>query len=206
MTVPKKFLSITVGCALYALGFSLFLEPASLAAGGISGVAVLITHFLKDTDGGTVIFLLNLPLLSVGVAVFGLRFFFWTIYATAAFSGMISIIENFTLAVSFLSALSDDPFLCAIAGGVLTGFGMAMIFHCHATTGGTDIIVKLIRLKLPSIKEGYIFLIADSAVVIASGIVFRDISTAIYSGLALVANSLTLNAALYGVSNRSKRE
>lgn len=206
MTVIKRCFMITVGCVLYAVGFALFLEPASLVAGGISGVSVLITHFLKFADGGTVIFLLNLPLLAVGIAVFGLRFFFWTIYATVTSSGMISLIETFTHTLPFLSELSNDLFFCAIAGGVLTGYGMAMIFRCHVTTGGTDIIVRLIRLRLPNVKEGYIFLIADSAVVIASGFVFHDISTAIYSGIALIANSLMLNAVLYGVSNKTGHE
>lgn len=198
MNVIKQYFLITVGCALYAVGFAFFLEPAHLAAGGVSGIALLITHFLKSADDGAVILLLNLPLLLIGTVVFGFRFFSGTIFATVISSAMISYAERFS-GISF----GDNPIFCAVIGGLLTGYGMAIIFRRHATTGGTDIIVRLLKQRFLGVKEGYIFLFADSVVVIASGIVFRDIKTAIYSGLALLTNAVTMNIALYGIG-RSK--
>lgn len=198
MDVLKRYIVITFGCTLYAAGFALFLEPAHLAAGGISGIAVIVTHFLESVDSGTVIFLLNLPLLIAGSIVFGGHFFFGTVWATAVSSAMISFAEHIVYPPA-----ADDRYFCAVMGALFTGIGMGMIFRCHATTGGTDIVVRLIQRKIPDMKTGYIFLFVDSSVVLAAGVVFRDISTTFYSGLSLAANTLVLNLLLYGVSKQS---
>lgn len=197
MDVLKRYAVITFGCTLYAAGFALFLEPAHLAAGGVSGIAVLVTHFWKTVDGGTVIFLLNLPLLILGSAVFGGRFFFGTIWATVVSSGMISFAEHFVY-----DPVGDDRYFCAVIGALLTGSGMGLIFRQGATTGGTDIVVRLIQRKTPDVKTGYIFLFVDSAVVLASGFVFGDVATVVYSGLSLAANTLVLNLVIYGRTKR----
>lgn len=201
MNVLKRYTVITLGCAVYAAGFALFLEPAHLAAGGVSGIAVLVTHFWKAIDGGTVIFLLNLPLLILGTAVFGRRFFFGTVWATVVSSGMISFAEHFVYA-----PVGDDPYFCAVMGALFTGVGMGMIFRCHVTTGGTDIVVRLIQKKIPNVKTGYIFLFVDSMVVLASGFVFGDVAAVVYSGLSLTLNTLVLNLVIYGVTKSARRE
>ena len=198
MKLLKRYTLITFGCVLYAAGFSLFLEPADIAAGGVSGIAVIATHLWNSIDGGTVIFLLNLPLLIVGSAVFGGRFFFGTVWATAVSSAMISFAEHFVY-----PPVGDDRYFCAILGALLTGIGMGIIFRCHATTGGTDIVVHLIQRKIPNIKAGYIFLLVDAAVVLASGVVFESAATIFYSALALTANTLVLNLTLYGIKTPS---
>lgn len=200
MDVLKRYTVITFGCALYAAGFALFLEPAHLAAGGVSGIAVIVTHFLDAVDGGTVIFLLNMPLLIAGSFVFGGRFFFGTVWATAVSSAMISYAEHFVH-----PPVGDDRYFCAVMGALFTGIGMGMIFRCHATTGGTDIVVRLIQRKIPDMKTGYIFLFVDSAVVLAAGLVFRDVGTTFFSGLSLAGNTLMLNLVLYGMSKRRGR-
>lgn len=197
MDILKRYAVITFGCALYAAGFALFLEPAHLAAGGVSGIAVIVTHLWDTIDGGTVILLLNLPLLIVGSVVFGGRFFFGTVWAAVISSAMISFTEHFVR-----PAAGDDRYFCAVMGALLTGIGMGMIFRCHATTGGTDIVVRLIQRKMPKVKTGYIFLFVDAAVVLAAGAVFRDIGTMFYSGLALAGNTMVLNLVLYGMSER----
>ena len=197
MDIFKRYIVITSGCALYAAGFALFLEPADLAAGGVSGIAVIVTHLWNAIDGGTVIFLLNLPLLLIGSYVFGGRFFFGTVWATTVSSAMISFAEHFVF-----PPVGDDRYFCAIVGALLTGFGMGLIFRCNATTGGTDIVVHLIQRKMPDVKAGYIFLFVDSAVVLTAWVVFGDIGTMFYSGLALAANTLVLNLTLYGTGRR----
>ena len=197
MNVWKRYGIITFGCALFAAGFSLFLEPAGIAAGGVSGIAVIVTHLWNAVDGGTVIFLLNLPLLIVGSAVFGGRFFFGTVWATSVSSAMISFAEHFVY-----PPIGCDRYLCALIGALLTGIGMALIFRCSATTGGTDIVVHLLQRKMPDVKTGYIFLFVDTAVVLAAWLVFGDTGTLFYSALALTANTLVLNLTLYGTKKR----
>lgn len=200
MDILKRYTLITAGCALFAAGFSLFLEPADIAAGGVSGIAVIVTHLWNAIDGGTVIFLLNLPLLIVGSAVFGGRFFFGTVWATTISSVMISFAEHFVY-----PPVGDDRYFCAVTGAVLTGIGMGLIFRCNATTGGTDIVVHLLQRKMPEVKTGYIFLLVDAAVVLAAWAVFGDIGTMFYSALALTANTLVLNMTLYGIRRTQVR-
>ncbi len=200
MEVLKRYSLITVGCAVYATGFALFLEPVNLAAGGVSGIAVIIVHFLDMLDSGSVIFMLNLPLLITGAVVFGGKFFFGTIWATAASSGMISLFEH----IMQHGNLSEDRFLCAMMGALLTGAGMGLIFRYGATTGGTDIVVRLIQRKIPHLKTGYIFLLVDSAIVITAGFVFRDAGTAVYSGISLAVNIFILNLVIYGTKHKKQ--
>ena len=200
MNILKRYTLITVGCALFAAGFSLFLEPADIAAGGVSGIAVIVTHLWNAIDGGTVIFLLNLPLLILGTAVFGGRFFCGTVWATTVSSAMISLAEHFVY-----PPVGDDRYFCAVSGAVLTGIGMGLIFRCNATTGGTDIVVHLLQRKMPEVKTGYIFLLVDAAVVFAAWAVFKDAGTLFYSALSLAMNTLILNLTLYGLYGTKKR-
>ena len=196
MNLLKCYTAISLGCLFYAVGFAFFLEPAHLSAGGVSGIALMITHYYQSLDGGTVIFLLNIPLLALGTAVSGKRFFFGTIWATAVSSGMISFCEH------RLSSSSDfDPYTCAVLGALLTGVGMGLIFRFHATTGGTDILVHLIQRKFPDIKTGHLFLLIDTSIILVSGYVFQDIAAALFSGLTLLGSSAVINLILYGRNN-----
>jgi len=194
MNLLKCYTAISLGCIFYAVGFAFFLEPAHLAPGGISGIALMITHFYRYLDTGNVIFLLNLPLLIIGTAVSGKNFFFGTIWATAVSSGMISFFEQWFP----LSFAAHDPYTCAILGALFTGIGMGLIFRFHATTGGTDILVHLIQKKFPQTKTGYLFLLIDVIIVFVSGFVFMDVAVIFYSGLSLLGNSIIINLILYG--------
>ncbi len=197
MNLLKCYTAISLGCVFYAVGFAFFLEPAHLAAGGVSGIALMITHFHRHLDVGTVIFLLNLPLLTIGTAISGKHFFFGTIWATVVSSGMISFFEQWFP----LPFVSYDQYTCAVLGALLTGVGMGLIFRFHATTGGTDILVHLIQKKFPQTKTGYLFLLIDTVIILASGFVFRDVTVVLFSGLTLLGNSLVINLILYGRNN-----
>lgn len=193
MKLIKKYALMTAGCAVYAAGFAFFIEPANLAPGGASGIAVIIVHYLQSLDCGTVIFLLNLPLLLIGTFVFGAEFCFGTVYATAVSSVMITLLES-------TSIIPFDPskrLTCALLGAVFIGIGVGVIFACGATTGGTDIVVKLIGRKSKNLPTGHIFMLVDSTVVIISGFVFRDIMTVVYSAISLILCSITINAVIY---------
>ncbi len=189
----RRYFLITLGCVLFALGFSLFIEPASLAPGGVSGIVVILSHFVDKIDSGLFFLLLNLPLLIIGAFVFGVKFFIGTVYATLVSSTVMSL-----FGALFPAPLSDDKFCLSLAGAVLTGTGLGLVFREGATTGGTDIIARLIQKKYPYLRIGYIFIILDSAIVLCSGIVFRDINTIIYSAFAVTASSLVFNYVLYG--------
>lgn len=189
----KRYLMITLGCVLYGMGFAFFIKPSMLAPGGISGVAVILSEYIPFLSSGSIIFLLNLPLLITGASVFGWKFFAGTVWATVFSSFTISFCE-----AVFAPIQSADRLCCAAAGGIFIGIGIGLVFRENATTGGTDIIVRLLQKKFPYIRSGNIFMMVDSVVVISSGLVFRDLETSVYSGISLAVSTYIFNYILYG--------
>lgn len=186
----RDYLLITLAAFLYASAVSLFLDPNRLAPGGLTGIAIILNKVIP-LETGTLVMLMNIPILILGAWKFGYRFILSTIYCTAVMSLFINGLHP-------LGPVTEDPFLAVIAGGALMALGLGLAFKSGATTGGTDIIVKLLRLKMPHLKTGFLFLILDALVVVASGLVFGDIDVAMYAGVVVLVNSFLLDLVLYG--------
>lgn len=186
----RDYLRITVASAIYAVSVSLFLDPNSLAPGGVTGIAIILNR-LVPVETGTLILMINIPILLLGAWKFGLRFILSTIYSTV-------LISLFTNLLSGFEPLTTDPLLAVLVGGSLSAIGIGWVFKAGATTGGTDIIVKLLRRKMPHLKTGRLFLAVDAIVVAISAFVFRDIDVALYAGLAVIVISLVMDLVLYG--------
>lgn len=184
------YLVITAASFLYAVAVSLLLDPNSLAPGGVTGIAVILNR-VTNVATGTWIFLINVPILIIGMWKFGVRFILSTAYATFA-------VSCFTNLLNRIGAVTGDLFLASAAGGALMAVSLGLVFKSGATTGGMDIIIKLLRLKFPHMKTGSLFLITDAAVVILSAFAFQDIEVAMYAGLVVVINSILLDVVLYG--------
>ncbi len=184
------YLWITVAAAIYSVSVSLFLDPNSLAPGGVTGIANILNR-ITGLETGTWMFAVNIPILVMGMWKFGWRFILSTLYCTLLMSG-------FTNFLAPLGALTRDPLLAALAGGSLMAVSLGMVFKAGATSGGTDIIIKLLRLRLPHLKTGLLFLLTDAVIVTASAFVFKDIDTALYAGLVVFINSVLLDVVLYG--------
>lgn len=186
----RKYTLILAGALPYSAGIALFLNPNDLAPGGVTGVSILVNRF-TGISTGTLILLMNVPIIFLGIWQFGWHFTVSTIYALACISFCTNRMEP-------VGALTDDKLLAAIVGAALVGAGMGMIFKCGATTGGVDIIIKLLRRKYPHMKTGSLFLLLDSAVIAAAGLVFGNIESAIYAAIAVAVTTYTLDAVLYG--------
>lgn len=186
----KKYGVITFAAFTYAMAVSLFIDPNNMAPGGVTGIAIIISRIVP-IETGTLIFLLNIPILLFAIWKFGMKFAISTIYA-------LSLISVFTNILSVCEAATHDTMLAALAGGALTAFSIGLIMRSGATTGGMDIIVKWLRLKLPYLKTGVLFLLADVIIVSMSGIVFRDIEAALYAAIAVIVSSTVLDIVLYG--------
>lgn len=186
----RDYAVITVSCLIYAIGISLFLDPNSLAPGGVTGVAIILNRLIK-VETGTLILLINIPILILGIWKFGIKFILSTLYATA-------LTSTFTNLLMPIGALTEEPFVAALAGSSLMALAMGWIFKCGATTGGVDIIVKVLRLKYPHLKTSSLFLMIDACIVTVSAFVFRDIDRAVYAGLTVFLTSVMLDAVLYG--------
>lgn len=191
--IPKTiqdYLTITIASAIYGIGISLFLDPNNLAPGGVTGIAVILNR-LTGLQTGTWTLLINIPILLAGLWKFGFHFLLSTIYATFMCSAAINYFARF-------GAITTNPLLAALAGGILMAVGLGMVFKAGATTGGTDIIVKFLRLKYKHMKTGKLFLATDIIIVSASLLVFDDIDTILFAMLAVVVNSIMFDAVLYG--------
>lgn len=185
-----KSVFLTLGSCIFGAALGLILSPNKLAAGGIAGISVILNSLLP-LGVGTYTFLLNIPLLVIACRVFGRRF----LLLTAAAIGICALSAD---GVSSLKPIVTDPLLAAVFGGALMGAGCGMVFLSGATTGGTDIVTKLILRKNPHFAAGKIFLAIDGSVCIAGGIVFRSLSNALYAFIGLFVFSKVLDAVLYG--------
>lgn len=186
----KKYIIITAAAFVYAVGISLFIDPNNMAPGGLTGIAIILSRLIPFGTG-TWILVLNIPIFIFAIWKFGMGLTVPTIYATALISIFTNILAPF-------QAATYDRLLAAIAGGILSAVAIGVIFQAGATTGGMDIIVKALRLKLPHLKTGNIFFIADAVVVTLSGIVFRDVDAALYAAIAVGCSSITMDVVLYG--------
>lgn len=186
----KSLLLIAAASIFYGIGISLFLDPNNLASGGITGISIIVNR-VTGIETGTVAFLLNIPIMIIGWWKFGGKFMLSTIFAIIMTSGFINYFSRFDKA-------TDDLFLAAVAGGGLIAVSIGIIFKAGATTGGADIIVRLIKLKYRHMKTGGVFLIMDMLVVAASLLVFKNIGSALYAAVAVIVCSYTMDIVLYG--------
>lgn len=186
----KKVIIIMVACFIYASGVSLFLDPNNLAPGGVTGISIIINR-LTGISTGNLIFIINIPIMLLGLWKFGKKHFGLTIFN-------IFFISLFTNLLESTGAVTKDPFLAAMAGSSMVAIGVGLIFRCGGTTGGTDIIVKLLRLKYPHIKSGSLFLMTDLVIVAISGFIFQNINAALYAAAAVMVCSYVMDMVLYG--------
>lgn len=185
-----KYAVRTAAAAVYALGISLFLDPNSLAPGGVSGISIILNR-ITSIDTGTLILLLNIPILMFGAWKFGIRFMLATIYSTVMASLFINVFGTFP-------PITKDPLLAALAGGSLVAVGIGVTFRSGSTTGGMDIVIRYLREKLPHLRTGSLMLGLDAVVVSASAVAFRDVERALYAGISLGVTSFVLDLVLYG--------
>jgi uncharacterized membrane-anchored protein YitT (DUF2179 family) len=168
----------------------LFLDPNDLAPGGVSGVAILISRFI-NLPTGTINLILNVPIIVLGLWKFGWKFICSTFYA-------LLLITVFINRFVVYGAVTDDLLIASVIGGVLVGLSIAIIMKAGATTGGSDIIIKVLRTKWRHIKTNVLFLAFDSAVILASWLVFKDMTVAFYAGVSVVVDSIVIDYVLYG--------
>ena len=183
----------TLGSLIFAVAVAFFYDPAKLAPGGISGLAVIISHVTK-LPTGTLIFVMTIPLLILALLRFGKKFVFLTIYTTALSSLIMDLLAPYAAQVA---PMTDDMTVIALCGAALDGLGLGLVFRAGGCTGGSDIIIKFLRQRYRAIRTGGMALIINSAVVALTFVVFRDFEITIYSALAMIVASYVLDKVLY---------
>ncbi len=193
-TAAVDVLYFTAGGALYALSVNMFTAPNDILPGGFTGVGTLLNH-LFSVPIGTTVFLLNVPLFLISFRKFGLPFILKTVCATFLMSVLID------LCASFLPVYSGDKLLSSLFGGILSGAGLGIVFLRGATTGGTDILSKLLRLRFPQLSMGRVILFLDLLVIAASFAVYRSLENVLYALVVIYVSSQTIDLVQTGLSH-----
>ena len=179
-----------VGSFVFALGFDFFLAPNDLNPGGISGLAMVIVELIGFGSVGTLSILINLPLFILGGLKIGRRFFVGSLIGMMTSSVLIDAMVGFAMPQS-------EPLLGALYGGVVCGAGLGVVFVSGTSTGGSDILVRLLKLKYRNVPIGQISMTFDLVVVILTGLVFHDVTKAMYTGVTVFICGQVIDAMVY---------
>ncbi len=193
---PKEFLIDTlvfiVASTAFSVGINCFLARNNILNGGITGIATIF-NYLFNFPIGMGIFVMNVPLLLIASKKLGIMFVFRTFWVIAISSVIIDL-------GAFLPVYKNDLLLASVFGGVLSGFSLGIIFMRNATTGGVDIIAKLIKLKYPHITIGKSIFILDAIVIITGGIIYNNIESMLYAAVTVFVSAQVLDYIIYGFS------
>ena len=189
----KNIALLTIGAISYALGVSLFVEPNDIAPGGVSGLGILINNLTKGKISVGMFYLgVNIPLLIIACLRFKFAYFISTLYVTVVNSAAMDFIS------AHFNPLTSDPMLAAVIGGTFIAFGIGLSIHGNGSTGGTDIIVKLLRQRFKQFKSGILFFIMDAIVIVMSAFVFDKVEAALYAAICAFVTSILVDYVLYG--------
>jgi uncharacterized membrane-anchored protein YitT (DUF2179 family) len=186
----KEIFIINLGLILTASGIYFFKIPNNFATGGVSGIAIILGYFLPEISVGPIMLAINIVLLLIGFVIIGSSFVSKTIYSSIVLSGMVWILERFFPIKNM--PFSNDKLLELTFAIILPAIGSAIVFNQNASTGGTDVIAKILN-KLTDIDIGKALLLSDFIIVILAGVVF-GIDIGMYSLLGLVMKAFFIDS------------
>ena len=186
---------ITLGCAIYAVGFNWCYVPNQIGFGGMTGIAQIINYILPWFPIGMAVILLNIPTFLLGWKFLGGHVLVSSLYAMFVSSLMIDMLT----AVHTFEPM--DPMLACIFGGVLLGVSLGLVFLPGAPTGGTDLVARLVKLKINWLPMGQVLLAVDLMVILAVAAAFRNIYSAMYGIIGLYISSMVMDGMLYGMDH-----
>ena len=190
----RSLLLVVIGGVIFALGFDLFLEPAGFSCGGVSGIAMLIVYATKSKwlTVGILSALINIPLFFFGYRQIGKYFFFGSMVGMATTSLCFDLFK-------LLPVPTVEPLIACIFGGVMIGAGVGIVFLGGASTGGVDIVARLLKLKFRNFPIGKLLLAMDLCTAVATGIVYGEFNNTLYSAVTLFLSSVVLDKVVYGL-------
>lgn len=188
--IAKEYTLLTLGVVLVAFGIQYFYAPNEIAGGGLSGMALVISHYIPSLSVGTIIMIGNIILFVISFILIGGDFGFKTIYA----SFMLSFVMDFMEKVLHSYALTTNMLLAIMFGTIIIATGLGIAFAINASTGGTDILAKILN-KYSTFNIGISLLLVDLFVVVCGGVTF-GLDKGIYSLLAVIANGLIVDAVI----------
>ena len=195
--VARDYTWIFLGSVLYSLSFDWFYVPNQIGFGGLTALGMILNHLSPAIPIGGVVLVLNIPIFILGWKFLGGHTLVSSLFAMAATSVLVDLIAA---AYAFPAM---DPMLAAVFGGVSLGVSLGMIFSKGATTGGTDLIARLLKIPFAWLPVGKLLLVVDLAMLLAVSIAFRSMESAMYGIISLYISTLVMDGVLYGM-DRSK--
>lgn len=190
--VLRIFVVVTLASAVYAVAFNWFFQSNDLTMGGFTGMAQIIHYLLPVLPIGVLTIVMNIPLFIIGVRCMGIKLLLSSLYAMAASSLLLDLVA------SLFTFQPMEPLLACIYGGALLGISIGLMLLVNATTGGTELLARLLKLRFRHLSIGRLCLICDVIVVLLYAAVFRNIHNALYSIIALYISSLAIDMVIYG--------
>lgn len=194
ISVKELLLDILIcsaGAFIYAIGVNCFVSSNEISSGGATGLAIL-ANYLWDFPIGTAMFVINIPLFVISFIVFGKSFIIKTLFSTFMTSLFIDT------GALFMPVYEGDKILAALFGGVFMGIGLGVIFTRGSTSGGTDIMGRLLKKALPHLSMGRLVMICDLFVVLLAGVVYKNIESILYATIVFFVSSKSIDLVLYG--------
>lgn len=187
-------LVMILAAAIYSLGIHIFISPNNIAPGGVTGIAIILTEFW-GISVGTLIFLINIPLIIAGFILLNKTTMVKTMISVVLITVFTNLAEMF---VPVYDASDGNGAVAAIFGGAAMGVGLGLGYNRESTSGGTDILTKIIGKYHPDFKLGTIQAVLDGIVVLLGFAVYRDVNTVLFAAIAIFVQSKLIDAIVYG--------
>jgi uncharacterized membrane-anchored protein YitT (DUF2179 family) len=192
-TIIKDYTIMLTGLILYVLSWTLFLIPAKITGGGISGLAAVIFYSTKIPIGLT-FFAINVVLVAIAIKILGASFGIKTIFSMIVLSLLFAVPQDL-----FPKSIIEDNFLSAVLGGMMGGVGIGLVFSRGGSTGGTDIIAMIVN-KYRNISPGRIIMYCDVIIIGSSYFLVHSLDKMVYGFVSMAVVSYTLDAFLSGAN------
>ena len=191
----KALLMDILAALLYGAGVYVFAVNANFAPGGITGMAILVNHFLPFLPIGTLTVLINIPVILLCYAYLGKKYLLKSIISMGIIAFVLDVIYP------HVPVYTGDPLLAALFAGLLSGIGLALIYSRGYCTGGSDFIIMAIRKKFPHLSVGSITLLIDGAIILAGGFVFGRVDAVLQGIVMTAASTVMIDKILYGTGS-----
>ncbi|MBR5094303.1 MAG: YitT family protein [Oscillospiraceae bacterium] len=189
-----KIFLIVLGSAVFGFAFQGFLFPNDIVSGGVTGIAMIVNAFTHWPIGMMVI-LMNIPLFLIAWRHFGLDFLLGSLLGMALSSAFIDLFALTGLVVT------AEPMLASVIGGVIKGAGLGMVYYYGATTGGIDIVAKLLRQRFSQLNFGTVVLILDVVIIAVYAMIVGNYDSAMWSVITMFVTTKVIDLVLYGLDN-----
>ena len=193
-----------IGSALYAIAILYFASPANYAPGGLTGISLIIHHYFSFIPIGTCTFLLNIPILLICGKTLGKKMLLKSVKTMIISTIIMDVVAPFILqGSSYATAVTGEwtnaeRMISALFSGVISGAGLSALYYRGSTSGGSDFIIFTVQKKLPQFSIGMLTLVIDGAIILAGGVVFKDVTAVLLGIIMTFASAIVMEKIMYG--------